>query len=502
MTARTLMILGTSSSAGKSLITTAFCHYYASRGVSVAPFKAQNMSNNAAVCPDGGEIGRAQAVQAKAAGLQPTVDMNPVLIKPEADSRAQVIVRGKPWKSLQARDYYPVKEELWAIVTRSLDKLREEYDLVIMEGAGSPAELNLKENDIVNMAVARYARAPVFLVGDIDRGGIFAQLLGTHWLLPPGEQKLVKGFLVNKFRGDSSLFTDGITILEAKGGVPVVGVMPYHHDLQIPEEDSVALENLAPVSIAFHEKVDIAVIHLPLISNFDDFDPLAREPNLQVRYVRHPGQLGDPAAVIIPGTKSTIKDLIWLQETGWAKSIRDYAQAGGHVVGICGGYQMLGKEVRDPEGVESDHRQRQGLGLLSIETAFLEKKDTYQARAVVADGPRWLDTADPGLLSGYEIHMGKTSGKTGWLTIVERSGREVEVPDGAVSEDGRIWGTYLHGLFANEGFRRAWLESLGWKAPAGEVAGRDPFQASLQELTISLEKNLDMEYVEKVIWER
>lgn len=501
MTAKTLMIQGTSSSAGKSLLVTGFCHYFARRGLSVAPFKAQNMSNNAAVCKGGGEIGRAQAVQAKAAGLEPTVDMNPVLIKPEHDSRAQVILRGERWKSLDAKTYYPHKKTLWKVVTDSLDRLMDKYDLVIIEGAGSPVELNLKENDIVNMAVANYAKAPVFVVGDIDRGGIFAQLLGTHWLLDPGEQARVKGWIINKFRGDRSLFQGGIDILEDKGGVPVLGVLPYLPDLHIPEEDAVALEGLSPVPFDGRGGVDIAVIHLPRISNFDDFDPLEAEENVAVRYVSSPGQLGRPHAVILPGTKSTIRDLIWMEEKGLAERIRNYAAQGGHVVGICGGYQMLGEEVRDPRNVESDRSRVCALGLLPVKTTFRSEKDTYQVRGLVTTSAGWLGEVSGLPLEGYEIHMGSTRGDDGWLTITERNGERTQVPDGAISGDGRVWGSYLHGLFANRPLRRAWLKHLGWRETPRVSSGVDPFHHSLSSLTEEMEENLDMGIVERVIWE-
>jgi adenosylcobyric acid synthase len=324
------MVQGTSSSAGKSLLTAALCRIFARKGVRVAPFKAQNMSNNAAVCRDGAEIGRAQAVQAAAAGIEPIADLNPVLLKPEAGSRSQVIVLGRPWQTLKAGSYYRRnKEELWPIVTAALDRLRSAYELVVIEGAGSPAELNLRSFDIVNMAVARYARAPVLLVGDIDRGGIFAQLLGTLWLLPPEERELVRGLVVNKFRGDPSLFTDGVRILQERGGgVPVLGVVPYLPALSVPEEDAVALEGPArPIDPA--RSIDIAVIRLPHIANFDDFDALRGDGGgVRLRYVHSRAGLGRPHAVILPGTKSTIADLAWLRAEGLDEPIRALAARG------------------------------------------------------------------------------------------------------------------------------------------------------------------------------
>lgn len=502
MKAKTLMVVGTSSSAGKSLLVTALCHSFARRGIRVAPFKAQNMSNNAAVCPDGSEIGRAQAVQAAAAGLEPAVDMNPVLIKPEADSYSQVVVMGKPWRSLSAREYYPKKDFLWKKVTASLDRLRADYDLVIIEGAGSAAELNLRKGDIVNMAVALHAQSPVLLVGDIDRGGIFAQLLGTLWLLPPEERKLIKGLIVNKFRGDITLFEDGIDILEKRGDVPVLGVAPYMCDLQIPEEDAVALEAPQPVKLTSNTDMDIVVVRLPRIANFDDFDPLMAEAGARVRYLSSPQDLGNPQAIIIPGTKSTMNDLDWMRAQGWDEAIKWHASQGGAVIGICGGYQMLGLAIQDPKQAESKRENAPGLGLLPIKTIFSDEKDTHQARAIIKNGAGWMAALEGKSIAGYEIHMGRTVGENPWLEITERSGESVTVLDGAISADGRIWGCYIHGLFDNASLRRAWLTSLGW---AGEkdspVEKTDPFAASLTYLADTIESALDMEKLEAIIWD-
>ena len=367
MTAKVLMIQGSSSSAGKSLLVMALCRIYARQGINVSPFKAQNMSNNAAVCADGSEIGRAQALQAAASGIAPTADMNPVLIKPEADSRSQIILMGRPWQTLEAKTYYEKKQILWGHVTQSLDRLREAYELIIIEGAGSPVELNLKHGDIVNMAVARYLSSPVLLVGDIDRGGIFAQLLGTLWLLDSKERDLLRAFVVNKFRGDLSLFQDGIQIIEQKGGIPVLGVIPYLRGLSLPDEDAVSVEAASraaqPASIA---QTDIAILALPRIANFDDFDALRAEPGVHIRHVDSLEQLGKPHAIIIPGTKSTMADLEWLRQTGLAGAVIKFAQNGGEVVGICGGYQMLGTVIRDPEHLESRLDSMPGLGLLPV----------------------------------------------------------------------------------------------------------------------------------------
>jgi adenosylcobyric acid synthase len=381
-----------------------------------------------------------------------------------------------------------------------LDRLRAQYELVIIEGAGSAAELNLRAGDIVNMAVARYANAPVLLAGDIDRGGIFAQLIGTVWLLEPEERELAKGLIVNKFRGDISLFTDGVRILEEKSDVPVLGVVPYLHDLFIPEEDAVALENPFNTPVSVPEAIEIVVIRLPRIANFDDFDPLSIEPGVRVRYVDSPEQVGNPAAIIIPGTKSTINDLDWLRFVGLADAIQQYAQNGGAVVGICGGYQMLGEVIRDPQHVESKLDNAPGLGLLPIETVFAGDKATHQASARVRNGPGWFANLEGQTVTGYEIHMGRTQGQSAWLEISERGGQSVYAPDGAASEDGKVWGCYVHGLFANQNLRRAWLQNLGW-SDDNVSKNENPFATSLTRLADTLESTLNMELLEKIVWE-
>jgi adenosylcobyric acid synthase len=496
MPARVLMLQGASSSAGKSLLVTALCRLYARRGWRVAPFKAQNMSNNAAVCA-GGEIGRAQAVQAQAAGLEPTVEMNPILIKPEADSRSQVVVLGQAWRTLSAGDYYRHKLQLWEAVTASLDRLRAEADLVIVEGAGSPAELNLKAGDIVNMAVAAYARAPVLLIGDVDRGGIFAQLLGTHWLLEPAEQALVKGLLVNKFRGDRRLFDDGVRILEERSGLPVLGVVPYLHDHGIAAEDAVTLEDAAAPARPTGDPIDIAVIRLPRISNFDDFDPLALEPGVRVRFVDNPAALGCPRAVILPGTKSTLADLNWLHERGLSAAIRGLARQGAAVAGLCGGYQMLGEVVRDPGRVESDREALPGLGLLPVETVFAGRKATFRSRARVQAQAGFLSGLHGQIVEGYEIHMGRTASPAPLFEIVERGGETVSVADGAASSDGRVFGAYLHGLFDNDDFRWAWLASLD--APASETTFRALQARAFDRLADAVETSLDLARLDAIV---
>ena len=502
MPAKVLMIQGTSSSVGKSLLTAALCRCFARQGMRAAPFKAQNMSNNAAVCADGAEIGRAQAVQAAAAGIEPTADMNPILLKPEADSRSQVIVLGKHWRTLQAGSYYRRKDELWPIVTAALDRLRSAYDLVVIEGAGSPAELNLRNFDIVNMAVARHARAPVLLVGDIDRGGVFAQLLGTLWLLRPEERTLVRGLVVNKFRGDPALFTDGVQLLQQRAGVPVLGVVPYLPNLAVPEEDAVALETTSHTVPA---GIDIAVIKLPHIANFDDFDPLRSETGVGVRYVQSPASLGNPHAVILPGTKSTIGDLAWLRTQGLAAAISALAAHGTSIVGICGGYQMLGRVIRDSLHVESGQDEAQGLGLLPVDTQFETSKATLQTRARVLVGPGWIRAAAGEEVDGYEIHMGRTSGGLPWLETICPNTATAGRTDGTMSGDGRIWGCYLHGIFANPRLRRHWIASLrataNAKAEVGGESGITMLHRALDRLADAVESALDMQRLSAIIEE-
>jgi adenosylcobyric acid synthase len=454
-----VMLMGTASSVGKSTLVTALCRIAARRGLRVAPFKAQNMSNNAAVTADGGEIARSTAVQAEAAGVEPIVQMNPILIKPEGDHRSQIIVEGRPWRSLDVLDYWCRKQALWEVVARNLDTLRHDYDLVIAEGAGSPVELNLKAADIVNMRVATYAQARTLLVGDIDAGGIFAALLGTLMLLEPHERSLVQGLIVNRFRGDPALFDDGITILEERSGLPVLGVVPWLPDLGIAEEDAVALER---TSAAKHDTdLTIAVVHLPHIANFDDFDPLQREPGVAVTYVTNPADIATAAVVILPGTKHTLAALQWLRERGFDQALTLYR---GSIVGICGGYQLLGQQISDPLGVEGTGGEAPGLGLLPITTVFTANKRT--AQVVARSRFAWANDLP---LQGYEIHMGRTQraadvppALTITLGNVEPGGHD----DGCVSTDGRIWGCYLHGLFANQAFRRAWLRTLGWQERA------------------------------------
>jgi len=452
-----LMIQGTASSAGKSLLVTALCRIFHQDGLRVAPFKAQNMANNSFVTPDGLELGRAQAVQAEAAGVAPRVEMNPILLKPEAHYRSQLVVLGRPRGTIGGGDFLQRKVELWPIVATALDRLRALFDLVVIEGAGSPAEINLRAGDIVNMRVACYAQAPVLLVGDIDRGGVFAHLVGTLQLLDAEERALVRGLVINKFRGAAELLQPGLDWLRVYTGVPVLGVVPWLEDARIADEDAVVLEHTRSTAPA---TLDIVVPKLPHVANFDDLDPLIAEPDVSVRWVERPEEFGAPDLVVLPGSKATASDLGWLQATGLAERVVVHARAGGAVIGVCGGFQMLGVALHDPERVESETEHVPGLGLLPVETWFACEKATHQVRAVVADARGLLEGAADVAITGYEIHMGATETPTPALRILSRSGRSCDVPDGAIDDSGLVFGTYIHGLFDNDALRTVLLANL------------------------------------------
>jgi adenosylcobyric acid synthase len=462
MTARTIMVQGTASSVGKSIVTAALCRLFRQEGLRVAPFKSQNMALNAFVTPDGGEIGRAQAVQAMAARVVPTVDMNPILLKPEGDARSQVVVLGKPIGSLGAVEYHARKPELREVVAGSLSRLRASHDVIVIEGAGSPAEINLKSRDIVNMFVAELADAPVLLVGDIDRGGVFAAFVGTLELLEPKERARIAAFVVNKFRGDIKLLEPGLDFLRERTGVPVLGVFPYLQRLRVADEDSVSLDDRRGRRRAGPTEIDIAVVRLPRISNYDDFQPLEHEPGVVVRFVEHANELDGADLVVLPGTKSTLPDLAWLRQTGIGVAVVEHAKRGGLVLGVCGGCQMLGTTIADPHRIESDDERGEGLGLLELATEFGREKRVTQLRARAARRS-FLASADTDTIVGYEIHMGRiarASGCEGAFVVTQRNGRADDDVDGALSADGAVVGTMIHGLFENEGARRALLATL------------------------------------------
>ncbi|HEY6838792.1 MAG TPA: cobyric acid synthase [Geobacteraceae bacterium] len=498
--ARTLMFCGTGSDVGKSVLTAGFCRILANRGVSVAPFKSQNMALNSAVTPEGGEIGRAQAVQAEACRIAPHTDMNPVLLKPSSDTGSQVIVQGRVVANMRVAEYNAYKPEAFEKVRESFGRLAAAHEFIAIEGAGSIAEVNLKAFDIANLKVARMAGAPVILVADIDRGGVFAQIVGTLELLDPEERELVKGVVINKFRGDPSLLAPGLEFVEKRTGVPVLGVVPVFTDFHIPDEDSVALQRRAKAarSGAFQlaggkDKIRVGVVRLPRISNYTDFDPLEAEADVELHYVEGGHDLEGLDLLILPGSKSTTTDLFFLMERGLFHEIKKFR---GLVMGICGGYQMLGRRVLDPFNVESDIREAEGLGLLDVETSMLLAKETHQAEArLLPAGTLVAPDCDEPIL-GYEIHMGETvvgPGAKPFATIIRRSHRKVAISDGAISPDGRVFGTYLHGIFHNDGFRTSFLNQLraikGLALPVVAEAAADPFDL----LAEHLERHLDLE---------
>ena len=513
LTGKVLMVQGTASHVGKSVLVSALCRMFRQDGFRVAPFKAQNMSNNSYVTASGGEIGRAQAVQAEAAGVEARVEMNPVLLKPEADQMSQVVLMGKPLLSAKALDYYALKTQLWESVRTSLDTLRADFDIVVIEGAGSPAEINLKANEIVNMRVALYANAPVLLCADIDRGGVFAAIVGTLELLEPEERETVKGFVINKFRGDPSLLTDGLTWLEERTGIPVAGVINHFRDIHIPEEDSVALDLPNRTPSGDNDVLDIAVIQFPHISNFDDFDPLARENRVGLRYINAAEQMGQPDLLILPGSKTTIPDLAWMEERGLCDALRKAHRQGAAIIGICGGYQMLGDQIHDPEGVESSRKEMPGLGLLPLTTVFSGVKETYRIKGEVCQASGLLAGAKGLPVQGYEIHMGRTWG--------EGVGRPFEIRDrpdasgaasgdafgdrspsfdGALDSSEWVLGTYIHGLFHNPGLRHALLQALAHRK--GVALASQPEDLAMDQeydkLADWVRSSLDMDLIYRI----
>ena len=471
-----LMVCGTTSDAGKSSVVTGLCRLLSRQGVRVAPFKAQNMANNSYVCPTGHEIGRAQGVQALAAGVDPEVAMNPVLLKPTAERTSQVVVLGEPIGHLSAAEYHERKPQLLPLVLDALADLRSRFDVVLVEGAGSPTEINLLANDIVNLRVAHEAGLPAIVVGDIDRGGVFAALYGTVALLPEHYRRLVRGFVVNKLRGDPALLLDGCAQLEAACGVPTLGVLPWIHDIALDAEDSLALDGRRPRPAgdgrARGDELDVAVLRFPRLSNFTDLDALSIEPGVGVRFVTRPAELGRPDLVVLPGSKATLADLAWLRERGFDRAVAELAAVdrGPTVLGLCGGYQMLGSTVADPDGVEAARPASvPGLGLLDVRTTFVAAKVTRPRRGTAMAQP----------VAGYEIHHGRSErgpGADAWVHLDDDRGSEAE---GAVAVDRpRVLGTALHGLFESDGFRAAFLTEVGRRAGKAFVPAGVSFAAA------------------------
>ena len=479
--ARALMIQGAGSNVGKSVIVAGLCRALTRRGRRVSPFKPQNMSNNAAAVGDGSEIGRAQQLQAQACGVAPTADMNPVLLKPETDTGAQVVVQGKQLTTAKARDYAKLRPKLMRAVLESFGRVCEMADIVLVEGAGSPAETNLRKGDIANMGFASAAGVPVVLLGDIERGGVIAQLVGTCAVLDAADADLVRGFAVNKFRGDLSLFEDGIRKIERMTGWRSFGTIPWFERARaLPSEDAQDLMKLPPGRGA----VKIVCLALSRIANFDDLDPLRLEPGLSVEMLAPGSALpGDAELVIIPGSKSTRGDLAFLRQQGWDTDIFAHVRRGGRVLGICGGYQMLGRAIRDPEGLDGAAGESQGLGLLDIETTMLPEKRVRQVSARASEhGPDFR---------AYEIHIGRTGGSDARRPYAYIHENGALRPDGAVSADGRIAGTYLHGLFSDDGFRRDWLSQRD--VGAGAFSHKAEIESTLDALAEHLERHLDID---------
>ena len=451
-----LAILGTGSDVGKSVVATALCRIFKEMGLSVAPFKAQNMSNISSGTDAGGERGLAEVVQAQAAGISPHVDMNPVLLKPSSTIGSQVILQGKAVFNITAGEYFRNTNTLFEKSKESLNRLRQAYDLIIIEGAGSCAEVNLRQRDFVNFKTARFADAPVILVADIDRGGVFAQIIGTLAVIPEEDRKLIKGLIINRFRGDAGLFADGITYLENETSLPVLGLIPSYTDIKIDPEDSVLLDELIdPIAKPDPGKANIAVLRFPHISNFTDFLPLENDSQVNLHYLQQPRDLEGYGCVLLPGSKNVRNDLKWLKLSGWDTLLSSYAERGGEIGGICGGYQILGKTICDPKGVEDLPGKDEALGFLDLETTLNFRKILSRSSGI------WNSTGDP--IEGYEIHVGITKKLRDHRPVIRvntRNGIKTVDTDGAVSQNGKIWGTYFHGLFNTKSFRQSFLKRL------------------------------------------
>lgn len=502
--AKSIMLQGTSSHVGKSIITTALCRILYQDGYKVVPFKAQNMALNSYVTKNGEEMGRAQVAQAEAAHLEPMVEMNPVLLKPTGNSCSQVILMGKPVGNMSAKEYHQgYSLKALSAVKDCLNKLARDFDVIVIEGAGSPAEVNLKANDIVNMRVAKIVSAPVLLIADIDRGGALASIIGTLELLEPDERHLVKGIIINKFRGDINLLKPALKFLEQKTGKPVIGVIPHIDDIGIDDEDSVVLDDK---SVVVKRDIEVAVIRTPKISNFTDFDAFASENDVTVRFVQKGEPIGHPDLVILPGSKNTTEDLLYLRENGYEHELLTLVATGTPVVGICGGYQMLGKEIRDPHHTESKLDKITGIGLLDIVTTFAAEKTTHQVRAqCIRHKFLGIDITELDL-SGYEIHMGKTdfnSAVDHAFTITARSGQAVSIVDGVVRADGLVMGTYIHGIFDNNNYRRALINALRARKGLPPLVINNDIRArkekSYDNLAAIVRNSFDMKLLYKIL---
>lgn len=500
------MVCGTGSHVGKSIITAGLCRIFKNDGFNVAPFKSQNMALNSYVTDEGGEIGRAQAVQAFASRINPHVDMNPVLIKPSSDVGAQIIIRGKVKGNMDAKNYMAYKEEAFSVAKESFRRLDKKYDLIVMEGAGSPSEINIPD-DIVNMPMAEVANAPVLLVGDIDLGGVFAWIVGTLDLLKPYQRQMIKGFIINKFRGDLDILKPGLSMLEERTNRSVLGVVPFFKDIKIDEEDSVQssrFNNEIFKPKTSKRDISIEVLYLPHISNFTDFDPFLKEEDVGLRYVKMGEDIGRPDLLIIPGTKNSIRDLLCLRKMGYVNKIRSLAREKRFIMGICGGFQMLGTKIIDIKGSESHLSRCEGLSYLNIVTRLMPSKITTQAEfAPLEDSLFAFDRRKRDTLYGYEIHLGRTKylkGAKPIFKITRRNSQEVEIPDGAINEEGNVFGTYIHGIFDNDAVRNTFLNIIREKKGLPKRWSKGPNKdAEFNKLENLLRTSLDINKIYKIM---
>ncbi|SPF39551.1 adenosylcobyric acid synthase (glutamine-hydrolysing) [Candidatus Desulfosporosinus infrequens] len=498
-----LMIQGTSSSVGKSVLAAAFCRIFYQEGYRVSPFKAQNMALNSFVTAAGGEMGRAQVVQAQAAGVEPDVRMNPILLKPSGPSGSQVVIMGQSQGNVTALRYHGEYQRMtWPFVQDALHSLLDEYEIVVIEGAGSPAEVNLKSNDIVNMRVALEANSPVLLVADIDRGGALASVVGTLELVEPNERAMIKGIIFNKFRGELALLQPALDFIEQRTGIPVVGVVPYFK-IRIPDEDSVALnESFEQPSVALSEQLDVVVIRFPYISNFTDFDALQDEPDVSVRYVTEVGNLGKPDLIILPGSKNTLADLHFLHQSGLGQQISKFTEDNVPLIGICGGYQMMGRSVMDPLHTESELEEVLGLGILPMVTEFYPQKHTVQSTGTILANQDFFKACTGETVVGYEIHMGRSTMDEGQAPLFNLTSNGVSYADGL--QAGNAYGTYLHGIFDNDSLRTALLVWLWQRRDRLRPVGASLSQAALRESAFNeladlVRQSVDLERVRAIM---
>ncbi len=483
---KTIMIQGTGSNVGKSIIVTGLCRILKEDGFRVAPFKAQNMSLNSFVTKKGLEMGRAQVTQAIAAKVEPDVRMNPVLLKPNSDNGSQVILNGKPIGNFKAKNFYQSKKKLLAEALKAFNSLAQENEIIVLEGAGSCAEINLRENDIVNMGMAQAIHAPVLIVGDIDKGGVFAHFIGTYEVLDIKDQNLIKGFLINKFRGDKSLLNSAIDFVTKRTNVPILGILDWMHDLKLPEEDSVEYsKKLGKVAFSEECTINIAVIALPHMSNFTDFDPFEIEADVNITFINSTDEIEKFDVIIIPGTKNTIADYLFLEQKGFVEVIRRIADEK-RIVGICGGYQILGKEICDPKSIESATKKIEALALLNHSTEIVKEKYLSQTKAIIQDTAMNI--------KGYEIHHGQTISKDKSFIVNSKS-----ESIGTVNKNGNIWGTYLHGVFENDNFRNFFLNDIRLEKGKEKKFSFFTIENELDKLTSLLRKNLDMEKIYRII---